>query len=351
MSATALPAPAGTCPPRAAAHHPQVGDRRRQPLGHVDHDPRVGVERLGLALVCWSSGLSIDVLIRRLRTSTVTVALVGAAHDRELELRRRARRVERLVERVDPVELALPAATIRSPRSRPARSAALPSSTPRTSRPSRSGRPTARRRRRATRGGAIATPSRARCGASPRPSASTRSRSAASAGIARIRPPSTRTELMPSSRPSVSTSGPPEEPRGSGAVCSIAPRDPAAARAAEAAGGRGDEAGRDAQAAPARVGEREHRRGRSRPARASSDQCDRLDLAGVDARSRRGRGRRRRRPPARPRAAVGEGDRDLVVAQVVGVGQHPARGDHDAEPTPQPRPRPTTAGPIRSAAA
>ncbi len=46
----------------------------------------------------------------------------------------------------------------------PAPAAGLPSSTPRTSRPSRSGRPTARRMRRATRGGATATPSRGGCG-------------------------------------------------------------------------------------------------------------------------------------------------------------------------------------------
>ena len=60
----------------------------------------------------------------------------------------------------------------------------------------------------------------------------------ASAAIARISPPSTRTVLRPSSRPRASTSGPPEEPRGSGAVCSIAPamrrpRGPRKLRAAE----------------------------------------------------------------------------------------------------------------------
>ena len=38
-----------------------------------------------------------------------------------------------------------------------------------------------------------------------------------------MNPPSRRTALRPSRRPAASTSGPPEEPRGSGAVCSIEP--------------------------------------------------------------------------------------------------------------------------------
>ena len=117
-----------------------------------------------------------------------------------------------------------PAATIRSPRSIPARSAGPFSATSRTSRPSRSGRPTARRMRRAARGGATATPSLWWGGASPLASRSTRSRTRASAGTARMSPPSKRSALRPRSRPSESTSGPPDEPRGRGAVCSMAPR-------------------------------------------------------------------------------------------------------------------------------
>jgi hypothetical protein len=105
----------------------------------------------------------------------------------------------------------------------PALAAGEPSSTPRTSRPSRSGSPTARRIRRATRGGATATPRRGEAGASPRAMLEARSFTAAVAGTARISPPSSRRALRPRSRPCTSTSGPPEEPRGSGAECSMAP--------------------------------------------------------------------------------------------------------------------------------
>ena len=118
-----------------------------------------------------------------------------------------------------PSTSAPPAATIRSPRSIPARSAGLSASTSRTSRPSRSGRPTARRSRLATRGGATATPSRCGVGALPRAS----SRAAAPAGTARMSPPSMRRLFRPRRRPSRSTSGPPDEPRGRVAVCSMAP--------------------------------------------------------------------------------------------------------------------------------
>ena len=103
----------------------------------------------------------------------------------------------------------------------PAAAAALSADTERTSRPSRWGSPTERRRRRATRGGAIATPRRTGRTLSPLHSRSARSARRSPVGIATIRPPSRRTAFNPSRRPSRSTSGPPPEPRGSGAVCSM----------------------------------------------------------------------------------------------------------------------------------
>ena len=320
----------------AAAHHAQVGDRRREPLGDVDDDPRVGVERLGLAP-----------LGARARVVRASVALIQA-RPRPCARRCRARSSARAcrprpARRRAPrtaastrVEVAVPPApTIRSPRSSPARSAALPASTARTSTPSRSGRPTARRSRRATRGGAIATPSRARLRRARRGRAPRRARATdVSAGSARIRPASTRTALIPSRRPSTSISGPPDDPRGSGAVCSIAPADPAPARAPEAARGRGHEPGRDAQAAAAGVGEREHR-APDRHCASVVGPLDRLDLARVDLDHGEVEVLIGAEHAAALRAAVGERDRHLVVAKVVGVGQDPARRDHEAgAPTP-----------------
>src|SRR4051794_34726617 len=113
--------------------------------------------------------------------------------------------------------------TRRSPRSTPAAAAGVPSCTPLTSRPSRWESPTAARILRAARAGASAMPSRGRSVAFPPASASARRCIAASAGRARISPPSSRIELSPSRRCSASTSGPPEDPRGSGAVCSSEP--------------------------------------------------------------------------------------------------------------------------------
>src|SRR3954447_2375912 len=110
--------------------------------------------------------------------------------------------------------------TMRSPRRSPARSAGEPSATRRTSSPSRSGSPTARRMRRATWAGASAIPSRR---GSSRVGSLRRSMAALVSGTARMSPPSRRTALRPMTRPSASVRGPPEDPRGSGAECSMAP--------------------------------------------------------------------------------------------------------------------------------
>ena len=224
---------------------------------------------------------------------TVNCPLVGPADDRQLELARcaRARRAPRTGRRRGRLAVP-PAATIRSPRSirRPRRRAVVldaadqdavalgqadgaaqsprdPRRRDRDAEPDALGRLAAAERRR-----------RARA-------------ELASAGIARISPPSTRTALIPSRRPLGSSSGPPEEPRGSGAVCSIAPairrpRGPRKLRAVEDTNPGVTRRPRPpglpsaSTARPIRTGARRPRA--SRP---------RLDLAGVDRRSRRCRDR------------------------------------------------------------
>ena len=133
---------------------------------------------------------------------------------------------------------------------------------PRRARAGRRARAARPRRASAARRAAARARRRAAAARPPRRGASspTRRCSAASAGSARISPPSRRTVLRPSRRPSGSTSGPPDEPRGSGAVCSIEPatRRPRGPR--KRAPGGGHEPERRAQPAPTGVGEREHRR-------------------------------------------------------------------------------------------
>ena len=153
----------------------------------------------------------------------------------------------------------------------------------RTSTPSRSGRPdgAAQAPRDARRRDRDAEARRARRLA-PRERARRARARRASAGTARIRPPSRRTALRPSRRPSRSTSGPPPEPRGSGAVCSIAPamRRPRGPRKLPAGGGdearawRAGRARRGWRARPPRVP--------MRGASAVGLPVDRLDVAGVD---------------------------------------------------------------------
>ena len=75
-----------------------------------------------------------------------------------------------------------------------------------------------------------------------------------------MKPPSARTVLRPSSRPSASSSGLPEAPRGSGAVCSIA-----------RCGCGGDVAVGDAQPAAAGVGKGVHEVAEALPAGGSGE--------------------------------------------------------------------------------
>ncbi len=124
--------------------------------------------------------------------------------------------------------------------------------------------------------------------------------------------------------------------------------DRAPARAAEVAARRRHEPGRGAQAAPAAVRERDHRRA-DRRRRDVRLPFDGLDVAGVDARPRRGRGRGRRRPRGRvsrrpsAKLTVTSSPRRLwaFVRTRPGATTTPL-------PRPQPRPKPTTAGPTRS---
>ena len=218
------------------------------------------------------------------RTSTVTSRSSVPRTTRSVQPVARRERVERLVEGVDAARAAArrPPRSGRRARCRPPRRGSRPRrSGP--ARPSRSGRPTARRRRRATRGGAIATPrrTRPRALAAPQPLGARR-RARSSAGIATIRPPSRRTAFRPSRRPSRSTSGPPPEPRGSGAVCSmqpaiVRPRGPADAR------GPRTRRTRASRAVRARRGSRARSRAcRCCGAGARGLPRDRLDVAGLD---------------------------------------------------------------------
>ena len=105
---------------------------------------------------------------------------------------------------------------------------------------------------RATRGGAIATPSVRSLRRSAATSLSMRSRVPASVAVARTKPPSRRITLKPSSPPSAATSGPPDAPRGHRAVCAT-PRSRADTI-------RRDEAERGREATTPRVRERDHGR-------------------------------------------------------------------------------------------
>ena len=261
VSATALPGAGRHVTAARAPRHPQVRHRRREPLGDVDDHPRVGVER------------------------------------RRASRRRSACRFERRAHRSSSPSERHRDASARRCRGRSAARASASLGrrrAPRTAR--RSGRSRGRRRRRSDRR-ARARPARRRCRSRPRGRARRRARavrrrgaaagrraaarsprraarlgrrsrrgraprraraSAASAGIARIRPPSTRTRVD-AEQPTVGV-----EQRAARAAArqrrGVLDRagDPPAARAAEAAGGRGDEARRDAQAATAGVAEREH---------------------------------------------------------------------------------------------
>ena len=180
------------------------------------------------------------------------------------------------------------------------------------------------------RGEASATPSRGRSGAAPPASASVRRRRASSAGSARIRPPSRRIVFRPSSRPAASTSGPPEEPRGSGAVCSIEPpmrRPPGPRKERPVAETRPKVVRRPRPPGLARANTGVPT---ETPGGGIVLPGDRRGLAGVDG----DRGDVEVGVGARdlPVGGVtaGEADRDLLAAQDVRVGQDAARCDDDA---------------------
>jgi hypothetical protein len=106
-------------------------------------------------------------------------------------------------------------------------------------------------------------------------------------------------------------------------------RDAPPARAAEAAGDAGDEAGGDPQAAPARVGERDHdvtdgrRRRIRRPVHRLGIAGLHLDGGQVEVRVHSGHA-------AGLGSPVGERDGYLFAAQVVGAGDYAAGRDDDA---------------------
>ena len=143
------------------------------------------------------------------------------------------------------------------------------------------------------------------------------------------RPPGGR--VQSEQPPSGSTSGPPTEPRGSGAVCSMAPRDAPPARPAEAAAGR-EETKPSVARSPRPPGLASATTGAPI---AAARRCGlpRRPARRPRCRPRAPRGRSRCPTPATPRglpAAVGEGDGHLVAAQVVGVREDAALGDDHA---------------------
>ena len=209
----------------------------------------------------------------------------------------------------------------------PARAAGEPSSTACTSSPSRSGRPTDRRRRRATWGGATAIPRRGRRGTSPRPSAVEPVAQRVVGGQREVEavthpvgvdPHQPAVRRRPPVRPTTpgregrcarwrpSTRRPPGPRNGTSRAETKPTLDPhtPAARIGQGHDGLAPAGGRVARArdgASAGV----HRHHRQIP-------------VDVDAGG-----------PARGPAAVVEGDHDLVAPDVVGVGHHQPGPDHD----------------------
>ena len=306
MSTTPLPAPAGTRPRRGRPHDAQVRDRRREPLGDAGDGARVGVERLELlwirrAAVGWArrAPSSRGSFLGRRVEGDAHAPFLGAAQKLELECR-------------NPVRPRRAPGRARRPRRRPGRRharsgrrarsrRARPGWHPRPSGPARPPGPAGRRR---GAGAAPRAPARSRprgedaAGVSPRASRSIASAKAAFAGTARISPPSRRIEFRPRSVPSRSTSGPPPEPRGRGAVCSIAPVMRRPRGAAKAARRGRDESGRRAKAPPTGARERDHSRADRRHL-AGRILGDGLGRPRSRPRRRRDRGRRRGRRRAR----------------------------------------------------
>ena len=163
-------------------------------------------------------------------------------------------------------------------------------------------------------------------------------------GTARIRPPSRRTALSPSRCPPGSTSGPPEEPRGSGAVCSIEPpmRRPPGPRGLRPV---------------AEIRPKVTRRPRPLGSASASTGAPCASASTAPAPRHRGRvaglhRHHREVDVGAGRAAsavrVTENVTATAAAQHVRARQDEPVLDHDARPAP-PRPSPTTDGPTSSA--
>ena len=238
--------------------------------------------------------------------------------------------VERLVERPrsDRVHARRPRRSGRRARGRPGRPGCRARPRAPGCRHARAGRP--RGAAGAQREAARSPRPAARVAATRRDLAARRARAIAwSAGTARIRPPSARTALIPSSRPAPSTSGPPEDPRGSGAVCSIAPlirrpRGPRKLRAVD-----DTNPGVTRRPRPPGIGEGEHRASDRQRSSASSDHSIGSMSAVSASITARSRSASEAEHTAGLAPAVKERDGDLVAAEVVGVGEDPPGADHE----------------------
>ena len=270
-----------------APHHAQAGDRGPDALGHGDHRARVGVERLGLGRGRWAAGPPPRRSRRRSAGLELDLhgALLGAAHDGQLEraaLRdasrapRRGRRPSRAPRRRGGEQVARARCRRRRRGCRP-RPPAPAGPRARAARPRGAcGAPPA--------AGAIATPSRGVAGASPRARPLDALLDGGRGGHRQDQAAVEAKGVQSRAAvPSTSTSGPPDEPRGSGAVCSIASADAAPARAAEAASVRRDEA-RASSRRPRPPGLASASTGVPMPGRVAGLPGDRRDVAGVDAR-------------------------------------------------------------------
>ena len=133
--------------------------------------------------------------------------------------------------------------------------------------------------------------------------------------------------LSPSRRPSASSSGPPDEPGASGAVCSRLPPILPAARAPEGALDGADRAERHPSAAAGGGGPGEDDRPGGGPVAIGPG--DGLCAGRVDRDDREVAVHVDTGEAACRRSAVGERHGDLVAADVVGVGEDLAIGDDD----------------------
>ena len=169
----------------------------------------------------------------------------------------------------------------------------------------------------------------------------------ASAASARIRLPSRRMLLTPSRCPSPSTSGPPDEPRGRAAVCSMAPwmRRPRGPRNERLA----DETVPKVTRSPRPPGLARANTGVPMPAASGSPQS-RAGASPVST-SITARSLSASAPATRPRSRRPSAKRTVVssLRRLWALVRTRPSATTTPEPTPQPRPMPTTEGPTRSA--